>query len=285
MQYNIVFVMQFVIIYLLILLLCTLMYSVYDMTDTVLGNAGLNAKPIHKYEFIQVKKRIKSIDKQARYRNSDDVVNMIKQYANKNIDDIKEGFIWDIKYSLVKKGFLTDIQKECAKNKRNYHKISDKMLQYYINELEIIKGMDFDTYEVFFIVKKFIDKDTNENVIAHFVRHAQNYLVKEGTLRPKPWYKVIGKKIKKIIPSAFNTNGILKEKHELAKITDKLNTLILQKQIHLDMKDLMHTHISLFGVLFIVCSVTATFTLCVTVAYWMVCKNKHDSTYSVIRMM
>ena len=59
-QYNIVFVMKLVILYVLFVLLCTLMYSVYDMTDTVLGNAGLNAKPIHRYDFIKLKDTIKS---------------------------------------------------------------------------------------------------------------------------------------------------------------------------------------------------------------------------------
>ena len=195
--------------------------------------------------------------------------------------------MWDIKYSLVKKGFLTDIKKKCAKNERNYHKISKKMLQYYINELEIIEGMDFDTYGVFYIVKNFIDrdKDTNEKAIAHFVRYAQNYLVKEGTIQSEPWHKVIGKKIRKIILS-LDTNRILKAKHEFAKITDKLKTLILQKGMPLDMKDLMHTHMSLFSVLFIVCSVVATFALCVTVAYWIVYKKKqHDITYTVMGLM
>ena len=47
--------MQLVIMLLLIAVSCILIQSVYDMTDTALGNAGLNAKPIDNNHFERVK--------------------------------------------------------------------------------------------------------------------------------------------------------------------------------------------------------------------------------------
>ena len=60
-QYSIVFVMQLVILLLLIAVSCILIQSVYDMTDTALGNAGLNAKSIPKFNLHRIKDILSSI--------------------------------------------------------------------------------------------------------------------------------------------------------------------------------------------------------------------------------
>ena len=58
-QYNIVFTMKFT-ISILFVLICIYTLSAYDMTDTALGNAGLNAKPIDSAYFTDLQRYLKN---------------------------------------------------------------------------------------------------------------------------------------------------------------------------------------------------------------------------------
>ena len=184
-QYNIVFAMQLVIILLLITVACKLMQSMYSMTDTALGNAGMNVKPISYGYLEKVKKIIDNIENPYLYHNRKKVVDAIEKYANDNIDIVDE-YSDDIRYSMYKAKFLICTGNHYEDN-INFHRISNTDLEIYKDQLKKIEGMNIDDDEVYEHINEFLDNDTNSDnkAMKHFVTHAQDYLVEKGTLQPK----------------------------------------------------------------------------------------------------
>ena len=179
--------MKFNIIYVLITLSYKLIQNGYDITDTALGNAGLNVKPIPEFVFENFKKEIQNINKIMRYRNSDDVVTVIKKYAYENIGTIKKDYECDVKYNLYKAGVLADEEHSYNEYPELYHKISKTELTYYKKKLDNIEDIDVDSDTISENIHEImnIDSNTKNNAIKHFVTQAQDYLVKHRILQPK----------------------------------------------------------------------------------------------------
>ena len=187
MQYTIVFAIQFVTMLVLTTMSCVPIQSVYGMTDTALGNAGLNSKPIDSAYFNDAKCIIEPIDTKFRYRNIKNVVDAIEKYAQGYLSDIKKDYKWDVKYSLVQDGVLTDKTYYYNMNPGSYHEILDTEVRYYADNLpNTIKGMDVEINkeEVSESIDKLIKNDlnTDKKEMEHFVKVMQDYLVEQGTL-------------------------------------------------------------------------------------------------------
>ena len=165
----------------LFVFLCIYTLGKYDIKDTTLGNAGLSARPGFTYLFNQAR------HKGVHYRNSKELDDAIKQYAEKNIEFIKISYRWDIEYSLCQKIFLICTGSQFSKNFGIYHKLPDNALQYYIDQLDSIKGTHVNTKKVYDEISNVIKADlyTHNKIIAHFVMHAHDYLVKDGILQFK----------------------------------------------------------------------------------------------------
>ena len=184
MQYNIVFAMKYIIMLLLIAVSCVLMLCGYSMTDTALGNAGLNVKPIRSCYFEHVKK-FSNIDKGSLYLNKKQI-DTITEYA-KNSDIIRNNYVRDVIYSLYEKNILTDTTDYISINPKSYHEIPDTELPYYAGQLGNIKDMDVSNDEVSTRIKQIMKEDlkTEEKVAKHFVIHLQEYLVQQHILQSK----------------------------------------------------------------------------------------------------
>ena len=176
--------MQFVTMLILIAIQYKLIQSVYSMTDTALGNAGLNSKPIFCFDLMQINDIVKGMNK-VLYRNDDEVDKAMEEYAKKNIGSIKRNYKKDVIYSLHKEGLLSDKTDYYDKYLELYHKLPNTVLEYYKDKLPNgITQMDIKDDEVSKKIDEIIknDVDTDEKVINHFVAHAQDYLVQKGTL-------------------------------------------------------------------------------------------------------
>ena len=290
-MYNIVLVMQ-LFIHVVCVYVCIHMLGEYGITDTTLGNAGRNSKPIYNV-FFDNKDTIENINKEDRYRNSDEVHGALRNYAQNNMDTMKTYYTGDLKYNLVKAGVLTDKGKIYNNNNMKvYHKIPWYKLQYYIDKLpNDIKGKDVRSKDVLDTINDVLKNDeyTNEKVIKHYITHAQNYFVQKGTIQSElrgKYNKFISKlkATKHIKPIAAVTGTVLGLGGigGVAYEIGRANAMNITK----DMNDHMHTHMTLFGILVIVCSVAATLALCVTVAYHITNKQQQpDIAYSVIGLM
>ena len=184
MQYTIVLVMKFIIT-LLFALSCIHTLNKYSMTDTALGNAGWNTKPILTYLFDDLQEKVESMGNKLLYRNKKKILNAIKKYGETNVKYIIHSYILDIGYGLHNEGLLTDKTDQVKELFDSYHEIPKEELQYYIKQLTNINGMDINDEELYkkiFEVSK-NDSNINTNAIAHFATQAYDYLVKEGTLQ------------------------------------------------------------------------------------------------------
>ena len=269
---------------LLIAELCVLILCVYDMKDTVLGNTGLNVKPMLEFDFDLLKYKIDCVDEGLRYRNSKEVVDAIKQYVEDDIDNMKLDYKRDVTYSLYKAKFLTYTGDDYKKYPEEYHRMSNRKLKYYISKLrrKYIKK-DADSKKVSKKVDKVVDDDpdTKKKLIKHFAKHAQNYLVKEGILYEPMSIAEIEKELEymknggmqellsdmhnKAVSSASEVNGVSEAKRRLNVLFLKLRRLDNERPK--DIKQTTYTHMLLFDILVIVCSVVATLALCITIAY------------------
>ena len=293
-QYNIVFTMKFIIICILFVL-SYILQSIYGMIDTALGNAGLNVKPIHNSYFTEVKKIVGTMDKNLRYRNNKEVVDVIKEYANENKHSIKVSYMWDIAYSLYKDKFLTCKRNQFKKYPEFFNKIPKKELQYYKDNLKEIMKMDVNSEKVFSDLNEVIDTDSelNKKLIPYFVTHAQNYLIKKGIIKSMKFNiaKRIQNKLNEFINSktaehykpiegALGIAGVL----WIAGIGGSFYEIGKENAMKNMTKDIKNTHThTLFSVLLILCSVAATLVLCVTVAYHITKKKQqHNITYTVM---
>ena len=161
------------------------MQSVYSMTDTALGNAGMNVKPIYYGYLEKVKEIIDNIENPYLYHNRKKVVDALEKYANNNIDIVDE-YSDDIRYSMYKAKFLICTGNHYEDN-INFHRISNTDLEIYKDQLKKIEGMNIDDDEVYEHINEFLDNDKNSDnkAMKHFVTHAQDYLVQQGTLQAK----------------------------------------------------------------------------------------------------
>ena len=153
----------------------------------VLGNAGLNGKPIYNFYSKDLTGIVNHIDEISRYRNSKGIVDRINQYAKDHIDSIILHYFADIRYSLYKAGFLTDKENHIKWYLQAYHKILDTELPFYSDKLDKSKKMDFEDEKLREYINKALDADadTQKKAIEHFTRVAQDYLVEQGILQPK----------------------------------------------------------------------------------------------------
>ena len=305
MQYNIVFIMKYIIMFIVIAVSCVLMLCVYSITDTALGNAGLNVKPIRSCYFEHVTK-ISNIDKGSLYLNKKQI-DTITEYA-KNSYLIRNNYVRDVIYSLYEKNILTDTTDYISINPKSYHEIPDTELPYYAGKLGNIKDMDVSNDEVSTRIKQIMKEDikTEEKVAKHFVIHLQEYLVQQHILQSKQLNiaaitnKIssmeidINKGLEKISLTSTHRNrdtSITKasdlhsqtinrkrtiprdNKDDVDNVSSKLRKLRLSEGIRSDMKDRTHPHMSLFGVLSILCSVVATLALCAITAHYITKKN------------
>ena len=258
---------------------CIHLLDEYGMTDTVLGNVGWNDK-LMQHDFIKIKNTIEGIKKRKRYYNSKKIHNVLKQYAKK-IYPIDIYPIEHVKYGLVKNNFLTDTGNKY--NMKVYHEIPNDKLEYYINELsDNIEGMDVSSEDVSIAIDKVLKNDiyTENNARKDFIKEAQNYFVKKGTIqfkKPSIFNRFISKlkATEHIKPIGVVTGTVL----GLGGVAYEIGKANAMKNITKDMND--HVHMTLFGILVIVCSVAATLALCVTVAYHITNKKQQsDITYS-----
>ena len=189
--------MKLIIITLLFTFSCILIQR-YEITDMTLSNAGLNNKPISECYFKELQNRIDNI-KEERY-NSKKVVNAINQYAKSDSEDIINQYLHDTKYSLYKAGFFTGTDNRFSKYSWSYHEIPDAELEIYKSQLTGIKEIDVNNKEVFESIDDFLDTEPNtENfAIAHFIKHAQDYLVQKGMLQSEQPNTAIAEKINDI---------------------------------------------------------------------------------------
>ena len=347
-QYNIVFTMKLVIVLLLIAVLWVLILCVYDMTDTALGNAGLNVKPISCSYFADAYEGVIGMDKNYLHRN-EEIGKAITKYANANSDDMITEYFHDIQYSLYEKGLLEGTTNPFRKNSHGYDEIPDTELEYYIKNIPGSSETDAKNIDA---IEEFIDNDSNtkKNAIEHFIRQAKKYLVEESTQSKQLNTEALGTGIKRmdinnknvhaveefihagsnakknLIKKIIKHNYLLKE----SMLAKKLNKQALDtgiekksifkfkiptkyfkpitavagtlaglgtiggisyevgkanamKNISKDIKDSTHTHMTLFGILVIVCSVVATFAVCVSIVYYITRKKQQlDMAYSVI---
>ena len=271
MQYTIVFAMKFTIIFLFALLYIHIL-SRYGMKDTSLGNAELNAKPIFS---LLDKVNKKDIAKNLFHRDDPDVVRALTQFATANIDRIKERYKLDPRYS---KDFATLMQKiKKTDTNPKFHGISD--YKNYIYKVTTANRLDFIH----------LDPTVKNKLIEDFVGDIQSYLVQKGILSEKPSAAAIAQKVSSIehtIPEEKfllgNTHGSMDTDAtvSVAEVSNMPKEFIKTgNKIPKDTKDNMHTHMLLFGILLILCSVALALTLCVAVAYH-IAKKKHQSDIS-----
>ena len=144
------------------------------------------------------------------------------------------------------------------------------------------------------------DPKTEKNTKEHIIRLHKAYLVKQGILKPKPniMFRVINKmksemkglvsklKVTERYKPVVITGAGLSAIAGIGGISYAIGKENAIKNMTKDIKDHMHTHMSLFGVLVILCSVAATLALCMVVAYHIKKKKKQPNiTYSVIDLM
>ena len=179
--------MKYIIMLLLIAVSYVLMQSVYSITDTALGNTGLNVKPIHKDYFEQVKDIVEGMDNGSLYRNNPDVVDAIRIYG-KYSNRALANYFSDIIYTLYTKKKLTDTTAIYSKDPKSYHEIPDTELKYYIGKLGSIKDMDVTNDELSARIKQIMKEDLKTQTtkaIEHFVTILQDYLVQQHILQLK----------------------------------------------------------------------------------------------------
>ena len=286
MQYTIVFLMKFIIT-LSFALSCIHILNRYSMSDTALGNTGRNIKPISSSLFDEVKEKFKDIDKESLHRDDPDVVTTITKYITTNIDRIKENYKLDAKYSMDNVQFMTDKEKKYI-NSPNFHRISDVDNKYFINQI-IDKKLDLLSPKLQENIVALINADSTieKKAIEHFIRHAKN-LVRKGILFEKPSAAAMAQKLSSIKNTIPEKKFLLRSTHGSMDIDATVSvdeaSNMLKKFIKIsgnnmlkDTKDNMYTHMSLFGILLIICSVTLA--LCVAATYH-IAKNKHQSDIS-----
>ena len=312
--------MKFTII-ILFTLSCIHTLSRYSITDTKLGNVGLNVKPMPFLHLKTIENKIQKMGKSFDYDN-EKVKNVIIEYTIKNINNIKHCYTWDIQYSLYKEKFLNDIKGHYI-NESEYHKIPLN-IKYFDTYFDKIKKRDVSERMVYDKLRKNFYNNPNAILpaIAHFIKHVKAYLINEGILKSEKLSIEI-EKDKKIIKALeklrlensakhpeneaetlnevpwektyehVNKVGVkgmflqkTSTKHKLDSIVTFFDIFNNKKIRYEDINDHMHPHMSLFSVLSILCSVAATFALFVTVAYHIT-KKKHqsDTTYTVMSMI
>ena len=318
-------------------MLSVLIQNVHGMTDTILGNAGLNTKPIPDYHFNRVKDKVIGIKVQ--YRNNNDVINAIKQYANKI--KVKKYYKWDVEYSLYKAKLLIDKENSYDKYPGLYHKILKKELEYYKNQFKINK-IDVNRHNIYEFIEK--DKDTEKKAMEHFVTCTQDYFIQKGILQSKQPNTVIAEKVsdtsdtknimheelaqtlttvegsttkvptnvprqtsrkkrsaseaglvkmskfknsvkahkKALVTIPEQTNsGKRSASEELVDICSKFKKILLETDKDTNENVHPNSHMLLFHILLILCSMAITVALCVTTAYYITKKKQHNMSYTV----
>ena len=289
--------------------LCILILCGYGITNTALGNAGLNVKPVYISYFEELQDIIKNMHQGVYYRSNENFGDTIKQHTINNIHDIKSIYKQDMKYSLCNTGFLKCKGSLFKKNLKSYHKLTDLELEIYQSQFSKLKKKSVEDKVLLTAIENFFDTvpSIKNRAIAHFIIHAQNYLVQQGILNPKQYraldevvnnikntrHKELTKtlaNIRKNVDSSSSVSRVLGMLSGLLTIVGigglsyevgKKNTIMNMTR---DIKD--NTHMSLFGILSITCSVTVTLVLCMAVAYHIINKKKPDDiVYNVIGMV
>ena len=346
MQYNIVFEMKFTIT-LLFALSCIRTLSRYGMTDTALGNAGQNSKPVFDDYFRKLKKMLQLKYKGLPQPSNEDLNKDIEEFANNNAHELITGYIEDVKYSLVERGFLKSIFSSFQNiHITNYHEILEKKdLEAYKDQLKNFEHGFVDHANVQSAVRQVVinDPELKKKVVIQFVKYAKEYVADKKIFESKESSAIVnkinteqeeslkkGKRTKllkllnkdrrtKLVESLNKEGSSVTESTELldmnsrttkltnsmenmgiraTKSTESLNnykkTTVFErfnkfkffKNLRKDTKDRTRTHISVFGIIVVICSVAATLALCMTVVYHITKKKKQpDISYSVIRMM
>ena len=293
-------------------MLYILVLGMYDMTNTALGNAGLNVKPV--FEFLNgLKHTVDYVENEFRHRGSKQIVDEFNNISNFYSKFIVEEYIDDVVYALCRNKPLNKYL--------NFHEVNIEKLNYYKENIKGITEKDLTVNEIYNKVEEFIknEPDVETTATDHFVKHAQDYLVAKGTLKPEQPSEAMEVDTNMNIHEAFeklplpnthknmdssvpklheiSTSVVIKtlkrkrsklegNEHELGGLLDggkfsKIARLKLNERR--DIND--STHMSLFGILVIVYSVTATLALCVTITYYITKKQQSNTTYTAIGLM
>ena len=290
--------MKFTII-ILLALLCMHTLSVYGMKDKALVNA--KKKEMHE-KFQQLQTNIERIGKNLDY-NNEKVNQKINNFVNANMDDMVKAYSKEIKKSLKTTGFF-----EYAKTKTSnsvpekYNLISKNELEYYKEKLEGFRTKNIYRKDMSINLSNAIENDpeTKKNAINYSIIFVKTLLVERGILKPKPNTKVsIINRMKSKIKGLMTKLRVTEHSKPIMMAGAGLSAIAgiggisygighanAMKNMTKDIKDHTSPHMSLFGILVILCSVVATLALCVIVAYHIMKKREQpDISYSVIGLM
>ena len=209
----------------------------YGIKDTILGNAGLNTKPIYYLHFEKIEKMIKKMGTGLDY-NNEKVNNAIIEYVIKFLDNVKHSYIYDIQYSLYKANFLKDYKGDIDKSK-SYHKIPIS-IEYFDKYFRDIKNIDVSNSKVYdkLYTAFYMNSDVIPPAIAHFIKYIKAYLVNKKILKSEKLNTAITTDkeiVNKIVKTLILKNNAIEAKKESRQI-EKLRLAKIVKPLDKDAK-------------------------------------------------
>ena len=153
----------------------------YSGKGIPLGNAGINSKPLLISTLEDFVDKLRDIQEETGDLDRFKISKAFKEYKTDNIQSLKNSYITDIKYNLCKEKKLIDCNE--FKHQGEYYKISEEELEYYLNAIHESKLMSAKHPDLDNVLTNAMNKNiySNEQVKAHFTKHAKQYIRQVST--------------------------------------------------------------------------------------------------------